>query len=211
VPQATPIKAIKAASASRASSFLRSADKISDVIRINVVAALIIAYVAVVCAGAVAFANQARAFANQARALASAASQGPESFRQTISAPQRHLDRSGQNRIGKASFYAQKFAGRTMADGARMNPDGANAASRTLPLGTTAKVTNLETGQSAIVTIQDRGPYADNLIVDLSPSTARKIGISKAIGVAKVEVAPIMVPQLDGSVKAGVVARREHG
>jgi len=94
-----------------------------------------------------------------------------------------------------------------MADGTRMDPRGANAASRTLPLGTTAKVTNLETGQSAVVTIADRGPYANNRIVDLSPSTARKIGISIIKGVAKVEVAPIAVPQLDGSIKAGVVAR----
>ena len=45
-----------------------------------------------------------------------------------------------------------------MANGAPMNPEGANAASKTLPLGTTAKVTNLETGQSAVVSIQDRGP-----------------------------------------------------
>ena len=94
-----------------------------------------------------------------------------------------------------------------MADGARMNPHGTNAASKTLPLGTTAKVTNLETGQSAVVTIQDRGPYANNRIVDLSPSTAQKIGISKDKGVAKVEVAPIMVPLPDRSVKSSVVAR----
>src|ERR1019366_1207667 len=116
-------------------------------------------------------------------------------------------DRSGQKRIGTASFYAKTFTGKTMADGTRMNPQGAYAASRTLPLGTTAKVTNLETGQSAVVTIQDRGPYANNRIVDLSPSTAQKIGISKDKGVAKVEVAPIIVPLPDRSVKSSVVAR----
>jgi hypothetical protein len=44
----------------------------------------------------------------------------------------------------------------TMADGAKLNPDDANAASKTLPPGTTAMVTNLETGKSAIVTIEDR-------------------------------------------------------
>jgi rare lipoprotein A len=43
-----------------------------------------------------------------------------------------------------------------MADGAKLNPDDANAASKTLPPGTTAMVTNLETGKSAIVTIEDR-------------------------------------------------------
>ena len=67
-------------------------------------------------------------------------------------------DLSGCKRTGIASFYADMFTGRKMADGTRMDPNADNAASRTLPLGTTAKVTNLETGQSAEVTIQDRGP-----------------------------------------------------
>src|SRR4029077_19355778 len=111
------------------------------------------------------------------------------------------LDRSGDTRRGKASFYAPMFVGRKMADGPRMQPQSNNAASKTLPLGTTAKVTNLETGQSALVTIRDRGPYIRGRIVDLSPSTAREIGIDRKTGVAKVEVAPIAVPLADGSVK----------
>src|SRR5688500_15085849 len=61
------------------------------------------------------------------------------------------LDLSGKKQVGKASFYARKFAGRKMADGTPMDPQGDNAASKNLPLGTTAKVTNLETGQSAVV------------------------------------------------------------
>ena len=60
----------------------------------------------------------------------------------------------GCKRTGIASFYADMFTGREMADGTRMNPNADNAASRTLPLGTTAKVTNLEAGQSAEVTIR---------------------------------------------------------
>src|SRR5688572_8976848 len=68
------------------------------------------------------------------------------------------LDHSGQSQVGKASFYADKFAGRKMADGTPMDPKDDNAASKTLPLGTKARVTNLETGKSAVVTIQDRGP-----------------------------------------------------
>jgi rare lipoprotein A len=104
------------------------------------------------------------------------------------------LDRTGRKRVGKASFYADKFAGRTMADGTPMRPEGDNAASKTLPLGTTALVTNLETGQTAKVTIRDRGPHVKGRIVDLSPSTARKIGIDRKEGVAKVEVVPIEVP-----------------
>jgi rare lipoprotein A len=116
------------------------------------------------------------------------------------------LDRSGGKRFGKASFYANFFAGKKMADGKIMNPQTDNAASRTLPLGTTAKVTNLETGKSAVVTIQDRGPYVDGRIVDLSPSTAQKIGITRREGIAKVEVTPIAVPMPDGRIRLGAAA-----
>jgi len=117
------------------------------------------------------------------------------------------LDRSGRKRVGKASYYAKKFSGRKMADGTPMSPHGDNAASKTLPLGTTAKVTNLDTGKSAVVTIQDRGPYVDGRIVDLSPATAKKIGITEEKGIAKVEVAPIAVPLPDGTVKPGAAAQ----
>src|SRR5881398_1078660 len=95
------------------------------------------------------------------------------------------LDRSGRKRVGTASVYANRFAGRKMADGNRMDPHDDNAASKTLPLGTEAKVTNLETGKSTTVTIQDRGPYVKGRIVDLSPATADKIGITPKEGVAK--------------------------
>lgn len=126
-----------------------------------------------------------------ARAEAPAATQKPQ------------LDHSGRARVGKASFYARYFFGRKMADGTPMDPHDDNAASRTLPLGTTALVTNLETGRSAVVTIQDRGPYVKGRIVDLSPATAQQIGLTTRSGLARVEVAPIAVPQPDGSVKAG--------
>jgi len=115
-------------------------------------------------------------------------------------------DFSAKKRLGKASFYAKQFAGRTMADGAPMDPAGDNAASKTLPLGTTARVTNLDTGKSAIVRIQDRGPYVPGRIVDLSPATARRIGITERKGVALVVVAPIVVPQPDGKMKLGAAA-----
>jgi len=99
-----------------------------------------------------------------------------------------------KRQVGKASFYADRFAGRKMANGRRMDPNDDNAASRTLPLGTKARVTNLDTGRSAIVTIEDRGPYVDGRIVDLSPATAQKIGLEKKQGLAPVEVVPLGVP-----------------
>jgi rare lipoprotein A len=90
-----------------------------------------------------------------------------------------------------------------------MDPNADNAASKTLPLGTTATVTNVETGQSATVTIQDRGPYVKGRIIDLSPATARTIGLSRHDGIATVVVAPIEVPLPDGGVKQGASASRD--
>ena len=121
----------------------------------------------------------------------------------TVKSP---ADLSGHKRLGKATIYAKRFAGHTMADGAPMQSHGDNAASKTLPIGTTAKVTNLETGASAVVKIEDRGPYVKGRIVDLSPSTARKIGIDSKEGVAKVSVEPIAVPLPNGEIKPGVAA-----
>ncbi|HWI82479.1 septal ring lytic transglycosylase RlpA family protein [Ramlibacter sp.] len=105
--------------------------------------------------------------------------------------------RRSRKQVGKASIYSRKFAGRTMADGTRMSPHDDNAASRTLPLGTPARVTNLETGQSTVVTIQDRGPHVSGRIIDLSPRTAREIGLTQRQGVAQVEVTPIGPPRSD--------------
>jgi rare lipoprotein A len=115
-------------------------------------------------------------------------------------------DLSAHTRVGAASYYAAEFFGRTMANGAPMNPQGNNAASRTLPLGTVARVTNLTTGKSAVVRIEDRGPYIDGRIVDLSPATARKIGITPHIGVATVVVSPVVVPLPDGRFRLGPAA-----
>jgi len=120
--------------------------------------------------------------------------------------PLKGTDHTGRPRVGIASVYAHRFAGRKMADGRRMDPQDHNAASKTLPIGTEAKVTNLGTGQSARVVIEDRGPYVKGRIVDLSPATAEQIGITPKEGIAKVEVAPITVPMPDGSVKAGAAA-----
>lgn len=112
-------------------------------------------------------------------------------------------DHSGHARTGHASFYADRFGGRRMADGTPMDLRGDNAASRTLPLGTRALVTNLESGRRAVVTIQDRGPYVDGRIVDLSPATAATIGLTRTQGITLVEVAPITVPLPDGRVLLG--------
>lgn len=115
------------------------------------------------------------------------------------------IDHSGKPRTGKASYYGKKFHGKKMADGTPMDPNSNIAASRTLPLGTKAEVTNLENGKSEIVEIRDRGPYVDGRIVDLTPKTAEKLDMKKD-GVATVKVKPLEVPQPDGTVKRAAQA-----
>lgn len=110
------------------------------------------------------------------------------------------LDRSGKPQTGKASFYGRKFYGKKMADGTPMDPKSNVAASKTLPFGTKARVTNLENGKSAVVEIRDRGPYVAGRIVDVSPSTAEQLGM-KDDGVAKVRVTPIDIPDVKGADK----------
>ncbi len=103
------------------------------------------------------------------------------------------LDRSGKRRAGKASYYGPGFAGKKMANGKPMDPRGSGAASKTLPLGTKAKVTNTETGKSAEVVIKDRGPYVPGRIIDVTPATAEKLDM-KEDGVAPVVVKPLELP-----------------
>ena len=103
-------------------------------------------------------------------------------------------DRASRKQVGKASYYAKKFAGRKMADGTPMEPDSNSAAHRTLPFGTTARVTNLDTGASATVVIRDRGPHVLGRIIDLSPATAMEIGITPRRGVGRVEVEAMGMP-----------------
>ena len=108
----------------------------------------------------------------------------------------------GRVERGKASYYAPRLAGRRMADGGRFDPRSDAAAHRTLPLGSTAEVRNLENGRSATVTVRDRGPHAPGRIVDVSPGTAERLGMTGA-GVAPVEVAPVEVPRAGGQAEPG--------
>jgi rare lipoprotein A len=119
--------------------------------------------------------------------------------------PAGHIDRSGRTEKGRASYYAKHFTNRKMADGRRMNPNADIAASKTLPLGSVAKVTNLDNGKSTTVRIEDRGPYVRGRVVDLAPKAADQIDL-KQKGVTPVEVKPITLPEPDGSVKLGAGA-----
>lgn len=109
-------------------------------------------------------------------------------------AGQRSVRHIPHKQVGKASIYSTRLQGRHMTDGERLNVASNDAASKTLPLGTRARVTDLQTGKSAEVTIKDRGPVPRGRVVDLTPHTAREIGLTKKEGVAPVAVVPTSVP-----------------
>lgn len=91
---------------------------------------------------------------------------------------------------GKASFYADKYHGRTTASGERFSQQAATAAHLKLPFGTRVKVTNSANNKSVVVRINDRGPYIQGRIIDLSKAMFEKIADSSA-GVIDVSVTVI--------------------
>lgn len=87
--------------------------------------------------------------------------------------------------VGQASWYGPGFHGKKTASGATFNQNQLTAAHRSLPLGTKAKVTNLENGKKVEVTINDRGPYVGNRAIDLSRAAARRLAMD---GTARVRI-----------------------
>ena len=92
---------------------------------------------------------------------------------------------------GEASYYGNEFAGEKTASGETLRLNEMTAASPTLPIGTNVRVTNQETGQSVKVRINDRGPYAEDRVIDLTPEAAKRVGIDHDEGVAPVNIAPV--------------------
>jgi rare lipoprotein A len=91
---------------------------------------------------------------------------------------------------GQASWYGSDFQGSPTASGEPFNMNALTAAHRTLPLGSYARVKNLDNGRSVVVRINDRGPHARRRTIDLSYAAAREIEMVAA-GTAPVEVAPL--------------------
>ena len=92
-------------------------------------------------------------------------------------------------KTGIASFYADKFEGRQTANGEIYYHAKRTAAHRTLAFGSVVKVTNLENNKYVVVRVNDRGPFVDNRIIDLSKSAARELGfVEKGLAKVKVEV-----------------------
>lgn len=93
----------------------------------------------------------------------------------------------GATDTGEASYYADRFIGRTTASGDRYDPDAMTAAHRTLPFGARVRVTRLSTGRSVVVRINDRGPFVRGRIIDLSHAAARKLDMIRE-GVVTVSI-----------------------
>jgi rare lipoprotein A len=93
----------------------------------------------------------------------------------------------GYNEKGIASWYGKPFHGRKTASGEVYNMYSITAAHKTLPLNTWVEVKNLKTKKTIIVRINDRGPFIDGRIIDLSQAAAKELGIYRA-GVAPVSV-----------------------
>jgi rare lipoprotein A len=93
----------------------------------------------------------------------------------------------GSEFSGTASYY---FEGRRVASGARFDPDGMTAAHRTLPFGTRVHVTDLNSGRSVDVTINDRGPFVRGRVLDLSRGAAQALGMM-ARGVTRIRASLI--------------------
>lgn len=100
-------------------------------------------------------------------------------------------------KVGTASWYGDAFHGRLTANGEVYNVADITAAHPTMPLPSYARVTNLSNGSSVIVRVNDRGPYHDGRLIDLSKRAADMLGYS-SVGTAKVKVEYVGRAPLDG-------------
>ena len=117
--------------------------------------------------------------------------------------PEAQMDRSGRKQKGVASYYGKHFSHKKTASGVPLDPNKKTAASKTLPLGTKAEVTNKENGKKTEVVVTDRGPYVKDRVIDVTPKAAEELGMKKD-GVTEVEVKPVEVPQTKEQEKEAV-------
>ena len=101
------------------------------------------------------------------------------------------------NKVGVASWYGPNFHGRLTANGEIYDQYSLSAAHPTLPLPSYARVTNLENGRSVIVRVNDRGPFSNKRIIDLSAQASKLLGYQKK-GLAKVRVKYVGKARMDG-------------
>jgi len=111
---------------------------------------------------------------------------------------------------GLASWYGDDFHGRQTANGEVFDMDGLTAAHPTLPMPCYARVTNLSNGKSLIVRVNDRGPYANNRLIDVSHKAAELLDF-KSSGVARVRVEYVGRAPLEGSDDTQLMATLRTG
>jgi rare lipoprotein A len=100
-----------------------------------------------------------------------------------------HHGFSQSSETGMASFYNDKFEGKTTASGEVFSQSKLTGAHRTLPFKTKIKVTNLANKKSVVVTVNDRGPFVKDRIIDLSKKAAIKLDfIDKGVAKVRLEV-----------------------
>jgi rare lipoprotein A len=120
-----------------------------------------------------------------------AATGKPASVKTAKRTPFRPAKRPGDTEfasLGIASFYTE---GQQTANGEKFDPGALTAAHRTLPFGTKVRVTNVATGRSVTVRINDRGPFVAGRVVDVSYSAAESLGIvGRGVAKVKLDVVP---------------------
>ncbi len=109
---------------------------------------------------------------------------------------------SSYDKTGDASWYGPGFHGNSTANGERFDQNDLTAAHPTLPMPSLIRVTNLENNKSAIIRVNDRGPFKRNRIIDLSKKSAETLGI-KSIGRVRVQFLKEETEQYIASVKNG--------
>lgn len=105
----------------------------------------------------------------------------------------------GYTEQGRASYYADAFQGKKMANGRPYRRGKLTAAHQKIPLGSRVKVTNLKNRKSVKVEVTDRGPHVKNRALDLSRAAAAKLGMIEA-GVAPVKI-KVLKPKQDQNKK----------
>ncbi|MCW9013706.1 MAG: septal ring lytic transglycosylase RlpA family protein [Gammaproteobacteria bacterium] len=120
----------------------------------------------------------------------------PESYTVMGKTYQVMKNSNGFTQQGEASWYGTKFHGQKTSSGEPYNMYAMTAAHKSLPLPTYVEVTHRKNGRKVIVKVNDRGPFHDGRIIDLSYAAARKLGISGA-GTGPVEIRAINTSALD--------------
>ena len=111
--------------------------------------------------------------------------------------------------VGEASWYGIEERGRPTASGEPMDPGALTAAHRSLPFGTIVEVTNVATGVSVQVRINDRGPFVGSRVIDLSHEAARRLGMVRE-GVAQVRLTVANIPpRIPFTVQVAAFGRRQ--